>query len=69
MLCFIVMVKVTAVVSVLAKAPPNLPPGVPLLNPHMFQAAGGIPPYFTVSLLFPFLDYTDKPVTLLFVGF
>ena len=32
-----------------AKAPPNLPPGVPLMNPHLFMgqaAASGLPPFY-----------------------
>ncbi|KAL8577437.1 hypothetical protein ACOMHN_048072 [Nucella lapillus] len=42
--------RVTASIPLTTKAPPNLPPGVPLVNPHLFMgqaaAASGMPPYF-----------------------
>ena len=36
-----------------AKAPPNLPPGVPLFNPAMYlnqAAAGALPPYLAAAV-------------------
>ncbi|XP_070173738.1 protein lingerer-like isoform X4 [Littorina saxatilis] len=45
---------------VTTKAPPNLPPGVPLVNPHLFMgqpAASGLPPYFGMQQ--PLYGYED----------